>query len=181
MYIICILLITLPSQKVNTPQNFLISSYGTTLVYHLDKKTFFLKHYQVGKGVCEILEFNYELFTSSNTLCEKLFQCIIYIYIKARKVFTVSHQFVCNNISLWTSRNPRTQCAVRLSLIMKSCKHSFLFFYLSPYPMISVCDNTFHNPRSTQCLHQKTWGSLGDAVDNNMVSTISHIASIGLK
>ena len=160
MYIICILLITLPSQKVNTPQNFLISSYGTTLVYHLDTKKQKNKklHYQVGKGVCEILEFNYELFTSSNTLCEKLFQCIIYIYISRPERFSLCLISLCNNISLWTSRNPRTQFAVRLSLIMKSCKYSFLFFYLSPYPMISVCDNTFHNPRITQCLHQKTWG-----------------------
>ena len=82
--------------------------------------------------------------------------------IKARKSLPVAHHFVWNDILPFTSRkhtNPICGKFVSWYFLLNIYLN---FSYLSSYPMIIVCNNSLHTPRSTQYLHQKnqggTWG-----------------------
>ena len=47
---------------------------------YIQKKTYIKLHYQLGKQVCERLEYNYELFLQYDNLAENKIQWVLYIH-----------------------------------------------------------------------------------------------------
>ena len=113
---------------------------------------------------------NHNIYSLNINMSEK-------VYVKARKSFSVSHQFVWNNIFPWISiKYTKPGC-----LMIWPPGIIWKFSYLSSCKIIVVCNIFSRTLGIPNAFTGNLRVSLGGTVDKNMVSTLSHFGSFGLE
>ena len=104
------------------------------------------------------------------------------VNVKARKILPMAHQFLSNDILLFTSRKHTDLVfgkVVSLYGLLDTLFGNFINFILIQRESSVIIICTY--PGVLNAFYGKLRVALGGAVENNMVSTLSHLSNIGLK